>query len=274
MATSTPAAKPKLDIQATMASIRKNYAEGTTRSKLNALVVGDFGTGKTTLARTCPQPIHMFSFDPGGPRVAFLKPLISAGQLLVEEFNVADSKNNTQYLKFATRFDQLRVGGYFDHIGTLFVDSLTTLAETAMNYILDKSGRFGTIPQIQDYLVLQNLLSNMCREFTSLPCNVIVTGHLDYKQDEASGQMYVGIMVSGKSSVKLPLLFDEVYVAKTQPGARRADGMASTEYKLQTGTEGKFRARTRIGAGVFHLIEEPDITALMQKAGLEFKIGN
>jgi len=270
----TPTTKPKLNIEATIAEIRKNYSEGQGRQKLNALVIGDFGTGKTTLARTCPFPVTMHSFDPGGSRVAFLKPYIDNGQILVEEFNGADKKGKIEYKRYAARFDQLKSGGYFSHMGTYFVDSMTSLSDTAMNYILDKGGRLGTNPQLQDYLVLQGLISNLCREWTNLPCNVIVTGHLDYRQDEDSGKTYIGLMIVGRSKTKVPLLFDEVYIAKAIPGARHQDGTPSTQYKLQTGTEGQYSARTRIGAGKFLLLEEPDISTLMKKAGLEFKLEN
>ena len=94
-----------------------------------------------------------------------------------------------------------------------------------------------------------------------LPCHVIVTGHIGLTRDEVTGGMESGLMLAGKNSEKVPLVFDEKYVTRT---ITKSSG---TTYELLVKNEGRYKAETRIGGIKFNPIEEPNIKALLKKAG-------
>ena len=78
-----------LTIQSHFADLRNRYNE--TRSKyINILALGGYGSGKTQLFSTCPKPIKIDSFDPGGTNTAALQPLIDKGDLIVSRFEDDD----------------------------------------------------------------------------------------------------------------------------------------------------------------------------------------
>jgi hypothetical protein len=96
----------------------------------------------------------------------------------------------------------------------------------------------------------------------TLPCDVILTAHLDVDKDEATGRMFVGPMFVGKLKQRIPILFDELYCMQTK---NTSTGIV---YSLLTRSDGIFKARTRLGkGGLFETNEKPDIKALLKKAG-------
>jgi hypothetical protein len=152
--------------------------------------------------------------------------------------------------------------GYFDQIGTYFLDSATTWASAAMNVVLKKSNRLGGPPFQQDYLPAMSMIENAIKDMTTLPCDVILTAHLDVDKDEATGRMFVGPLFVGKLKQRIPLLFDELYCAQTK------NTSAGVVYSLLTRSDGIFKARTRLGkGGLYEANEKPDIKALLKKAG-------
>ena len=44
----------------------KSYQDDPSQTKAHVLLHGDKGIGKTTILKTAPKPILIFSFDPGG----------------------------------------------------------------------------------------------------------------------------------------------------------------------------------------------------------------
>ena len=64
-----------LKVQKRAEEVRNRYKESAS-SWVNILAYGDFGTGKTSVAATCPTPVFIDSFDPGGTKTAVLKPQI------------------------------------------------------------------------------------------------------------------------------------------------------------------------------------------------------
>lgn len=255
---------PTLDIQKTFAEIQSHYANDPVADKINLLALGDFGTGKSTLLSTLPKPIHVMSFDPGGMRGAFLKPLIDSGQLLVERFEDEDNKSPTQFARFEARMDVLASGGWFSSgvIKSFGIDSFTTMSDACMNFVLKKGGRAGQVPQLQDYMLQQMLLQQVVKKCTSLPVHFMLTAHLKNDKDEVSGRILNGINTSKGLEKKIPLLFDEIYVTLVENDPK------GSKYVILTGSEGFYRARTRIGAGKFELKETPNLTELFKKGGI------
>jgi len=252
----------EINVNDEVKKLRQLYKESKTSGTFNAIVYGDIGTGKTNIVRTARQPVLIHSFDPGGTKT--VRDEIDKGNIIADtRYENEDAKSPTAFAAWEKEFDRLRRTKFFESIGTFVIDSATTWSDAMMNEILKRGGRQGTIPQIQDYLVQQNTIRDTIKAFTNLPCDCILTGHISLDKDEVSGRMHSSIMVAGKSAIKMPLLFDEIYVAVSKNTAK------GVEYKLITRNDGVYKARTRLGKGdVFETYEEPDIKALLKKSGL------
>ena len=245
-------------------TIRELYESNPNKDTFNALIYGYMGTGKTQVIGTARKPVLIHSFDPGGEKVLVDK--IKKGQVMVNsEFQNEDAKKPTSYRAWEREFDRLRkIDGFFEGIGTYAIDSVTTWSEALMNAILKENGRSAGTPQMQDYLVQINTLRDAIKLITSLPCDVILTGHVDSEKDEVTGRVTTGVMITGKLKEKLPLLMDEVYMAVTKESSK------GVEYSLLTRNTGLYKARTRLGrSGIFDTYEEPNLKVLMEKAGLD-----
>lgn len=250
-----------IDIKKEFAAIREMYSSQAQQKTFNALVYGDFGTGKTQLIKTCRLPVHIDSFDPGGTKT--VRDEIEKGMILADtRYEIEAPMKPTAFALWDKEYARRKRDGYFEHLGTYVIDSATTWASAAMNVILQKSGRLGGPPFQQDYLPAMSMVENAIKDMVTLPCDVILTAHLDVDKDEATGRMFVGPLFVGKLKQRIPLLFDELYCSQVKKSA------AGETYGLLTRSDGIFKARTRLGkGGIFEAFEKPDIKALLQKAG-------
>jgi len=254
----------KSDISEEFQKIRDLYKNSPIKDSFNAIVYGYMGTGKTRLLGTARKPVLIHSFDPGGEKV--LVDQIKTGEVMVNNsFQEENSKRPTAYRGWEKEFDRLRgTDGFFESIGTYAIDSVTTWSEALMNAILKENGRTAGTPQMQDYLVQINTLRDSIKLITSLPCDVILTGHVDSEKDEMTGRVSTGVMITGKLKEKLPLLMDEVYMTTSRESSK------GVEYTILTRNTGLYKARTRLGRNnLFDTYEKPDIKALLKKAGMD-----
>ncbi len=247
------------------AQLMTRYEEDVTKGTFNAIVYGDIGSGKTKLLSTCRKPILIHSFDPGGMLTLRKEPDFNkeGGIFVDNRFEREDAKNPSAYEAWEKEFDRLRKANFFSNVGTYAIDSATTWADALMNAVLKKAGRTAATPQQMDWMVQMNVIRDGMKAFCALPCDCILTAHVDYDKDEGSGRMVAGPMFTGKLKQKVPLLFDEIYRMVAQ---RTSKG---TEYSLQTQADAMYRARTRLGTGgTFEAFEKPDIIELLKKADM------
>ena len=254
-------------VGAMIADVRKMYEEDPRAKRFNALIMGRTGTGKTHLLTTCRKPVLLHSFDPGGSLTRALQPDIKKGNIVVDNRFEEDSVEDPRaWVLWERTFRDLRAKKAFNYFGTYAVDGLTSAGEVLMNQIVKVDTKNTTgIPQLQNYLRQQITLVNMIRQALMLPCDVIFTGHIGTEKDEVTGTIVTALFVSGKLVIKIPLLFDEVYVTQV----RRSSSGSS--YGILTTNDGLYQARTRMGGGVFLPFEEPDIKALLKKAGKDYE---
>ena len=269
MSTATSAQGPPsrlfLSVQQRVAAVRQRYAKAQ-RDYANILVYGDFGTGKTSLAATAPTPVLIDSFDPGGTKTAVLQKKIASGDIIVDSRWERDSwKNPTQYAGWEAEFEEREQSGFFDAIGTYFIDSLTRLADSMMWEILRRGTngktRVGKFPELQDYRAQQFTTVDILGRLMNLPCHVVVTGHIGLLKDEVTGALEAGLLLAGKLSTMVPLVFDERYVAMTRTSPN------GTSHVLLTRNNGRYKAETRRGGLVFSEYEQPDLRRLLKLAG-------
>jgi len=267
-----PNEKKSLEINLEMEKIRELYASDPRSESYNALIYGGTGSGKTSLLRTARLPLHLDSFDPGGSKVLQGKAILNnkhypdemaKGNILVDSrFEGEDPDNPWVAQEWDTTFHKRKLLGYFDHIGTYAIDSITTWSQTIMYNVMKKAGRKGGQPFQNDWLPQMTIIENAVRQIISLPCDVIFLGHDDSDKDEATGRMFISLMITGKLKRRVPLLFDEVYVAMTKETSQ------GVEYQLLTKKTGLYQARSRLAnCGQLEMYEVPDIKNILKKAG-------
>ncbi len=236
--------------------------------KFLGLIYGDVGTGKTHLLASCRAPILIHSFDPGGTDTiqAIAPKAIADGSIILDtQYEMEDSKSPTAFRNWESSITKAERADLPRTLGTYAIDSATNWSEAIMNEIMRRNGRAGGVPQLQDYNVLMITLRDYIKKISNWGCDFILTAHIDVTKDETSGKVHSDPMFVGKMKVKASLLFSEIYVALANETKDRI------EYSLLTRNSGRYKARTRIGAGgKLDVYEKPDIKHILKKVGLPF----
>lgn len=258
-----------LSIKKHAAEIKKMYDEDPRNLTFNAIVHGPIKTGKTSLLRTCPKPIFVHSFDPGGTLV--LRDMIDKGEVLVDtRFEKEDPFAPKACRLWEDEFNYLYRKDFFSHVGTFAIDSMTTWAQVVMYEVIRRAAKVkkdrevGGAPQENDWLPQMAFIENYMRKFLSLPCNCVLLGHSDQPKDrEGNAVGDLGIMITGKLRERIPALFSEIYYLRIK------DYKAETRELLTKPVYG-IQAGSRLGrGGKLNKEEPPDIKAIMKKCGLD-----
>jgi len=247
--------------RAQLADIRAKYAESTKFDNFSALIMGEAGTGKTSIIATGRKPILIDSFDPLNTLV--LKELTDKGEVLVRQFWSEQSTAPTEYERWEKQWSKDCDTGFIGMMGTYSIDSCTTWIEALVNAYCKKKGRQDNIPEIQDYQVIYNIIKDTIKISSTQGADFILTGHLVAYQDEVTGRTYSELDIYKRLKTRVPLLFTEklVTLSKEVP--------AGIKHVLLTNAAGRYRASTQLGRnGKFANEEEPDIKLLLKKAGL------
>lgn len=258
-------------IMANATRISKFYEEDPRTQTFNAIIYGPPKVGKTHIIRTCPGPILVHSFDPGGTIV--LEDDIKSGKTIVDtRFEVDDPLAPKAFLMWEKEMNQLIKDRFFDHVGTYVLDSMTTWSQCIMYEVIKKGAiaskgkrKVGGHPRKQDWMPQMSDIENWMRKFVGLPCNCVLLGHDDLPTNEDGEPIDDRrLMITGKLSKKVPALFDEVYymgIKNTVTGER----------SLQTQPKNRVSAGSRLGrGGKLDTFEEPDITKILKKVGRPF----
>jgi len=191
------------------------------------LVVGDSGTRKTRFAAGCPKP-YVFDFDNG---------MLSTRDIPGVEFDTfRDAPRGTTVtasMKAAGIFDYGKSWPEFvkrvNEIGlqmdkgtcpyqTLVIDSLTLMAESAMNHVLVAAGR--TAPEQRDWGAFLGYMRTVIGQLTSWPILLVLTAHIKRDENDLTKQIEKLPLVSGQFSGMVSVFFDEVYYTEVKPDGR------------------------------------------------------
>lgn len=255
--------KAFLDARKQAAELAEKYKNDKKQSSFNLLLLGEMGSGKTFLIRTARKPVHIDSFDPGGSKG--LSDLIATGDIIVDSrYESEKPLSPFAFAEWKSVMDSRVRSKYFDYIGTYMLDSSTTWSKAIMNDVLKKAGLAGSSPRFtKDYQPQKNAIENAIYEMLDLPCDFILTGHLEAFKDEAEGgKVRFRYMTTGKGALVIPTLFDEIWVMDPK------DSSNGVEYRVLTQNTGTYTCRSRLAKeGLLSQYEKPDIKAILKKVG-------
>ena len=234
---------------------------------IKVFITGDFGTGKSVFAASCPTPGFLFDFDDGaqiyrGKNFDYESYPLSAPGWVKFEKDLREIKKEVEDGKYQT----------------VVVDSTTSMTDIAMERSLQldpkRSVTGGPLWNVH-YQLVKNLMEGKLRQIISLPCNIIVIAHLSLIQDQETGAILgAEPLLTGQLSKMVPGYFGEVYCAfSKQVASQVSGGKATTEFYLRTLPRGYYKARSRL-SGVERLLpdEIPNTYQALQaalKKGLE-----
>lgn len=209
------------------------------------LLLGDTGAGKTTQILTLPGKKFCYLFDPNAilslqghdveyeeflpDRLNLSVKSLSKGSGGDQKGDKTTSFQNSLYVEWEKDFNDRIKGGFFNTIDVIGFDSATTLLDLIMDRVLTINGRAGSWPQQDDYGPQMLAFQNICRQLTALGKTVVMTGHLETKQDELTKRIFRGPMMTGRLRTKVPLLFSDIFVCEASN-----DGRGTTKHLIQT----------------------------------------
>ncbi len=221
-----------------------NLNELATTNFLKVLVYGDSGTGKSIFAASFPGPIKYWDFDHKVSSVAqfYKKDEEKLKSIQVTQFaNLPNGDRIKAWEKEVREIQDLVKAKKPLPFQTLILDSLTTFTSSMLqHYFVAQPGIKRAHPDLnamQDYQLLDKHLSQAIPGLLSLDCNIVMVGHMGVDKDETTGQILRQTLMPGKFAAKLPIWFEEVYVASVKDG----------KYLLQTQSDSSFKCRTQRG---------------------------
>lgn len=209
-----------------------NARDATTTAYQRILVVGEGGSGKTTLMRTLPGRKFAYLFDPAalaslqGCDIEYEQFLPDSLELdmALKGFNKG-SKDDTlkehskrepsTYMRWATDLNTRHESGFFKDFDWLCFDSLTFLADAVMDRQKWLNGRYGGIEDLADYRIAGSKIAETFRSICSLPINIYCTGHITSFQDEKTKRIQMQINLPGRARSMLPLVMSQIWEARS-----------------------------------------------------------
>lgn len=221
------------------------------------LLVGDGGTRKTRFLATCPK-IFIYDFDNGTASIAgedveyqTFKDApygVKVSKKMTEEEGIYEwgtawpafinHLNNKVWPKIeAGTFEFTEIAG----------DSITSLANICMNYVLKASGKTGgASPEIQHWGSQLRLLETVMDQLTAWPVTLIMTAHIKRDDNLVMGTKEYLPLIGGQLSGKIGIYFDEVWYTDLKTLPAKGPEPAKTIAVLKTNTEGMYKqAKTR-----------------------------
>lgn len=212
-------------------------------AKHRIFLIGDTGSGKTTQILTLPRPTFCYCFDSNAV-LSLAGHDIDYEEFLPDRLNIGvkslgksaqvgvkpkQTYQNNLYTAFEADFNNRVDRGDFDKYNSICIDSATTLLDLIMDHVLTINGRPGSWPQQDDYGPQMVAFTNVVRSLTSMNKTLLMTGHLEMRQDELSKRIYRTPLMTGRLKTKIPLLFSDIFITDTE-----VDAKGQKVYRLQT----------------------------------------
>lgn len=205
------------------------------------LLLGDTGSGKTTQLLTLPGKKFAYLFDSNA--ILSLRGYdVEYEEFLPDQLNLSvrslskgkggdstTSHQNEIYKLWEQDFDEKLKSGFFDDFDVIAIDSATTLLDLILDRVLTINGRAGQWPQQDDWGPQMITFTNICRTLMALNKTVVMTGHMEYKQDDLTNKIFRQPVMTGKLRTKIPLLFSDIFICDAE-----SDGRGNVVHKIQT----------------------------------------
>ena len=206
----------------------------------NCLLIGEPGSGKTTMAATAPKPVLFIDLDNKLHRMTNLTPLLKSGEIIQwaitdplamvslkrlagtkfdegrDKFPVPQPKG---YINFSDMVDKLTVDKCVvdgRKIATVVLDSYTSLNEHIKALILAANGAMAMSMPL--WGVLLRNFEIMHGALLTLPANVIFCAHQQVDKDELTGKISYRPLIDGGMKDKIGKDFEEVYYLEKTVG--------------------------------------------------------
>lgn len=241
------------------------------------LLLGDTGSGKTTQLLTLPGKKFAYLFDANallslrGADVdyeEFLPDRINMSVKSLSKDKGGDKTTNHQskmYVEWEKDFNSRVEDGFFNDYSVIAFDSATTFLDLIMDRVLTINGRAGQWPQQDDYGPQMQVFTNVCRTLVSLGKTIVMTGHLETRQDELVKRIFRQPMMTGRLRVKIPLLFSDIFVCEAVN-----DGQGNVAHRIQTVPD---RITTTVRTSLRNLDAYEDVTIDFKKDPIGQGIG-
>lgn len=212
--------------------------------KVKALVYGQAGAGKTTLAVTMPKPI-IISAEGG---------LLSIAGSGIDYIEISSMQELQEAYSWVA-------GPEASHFESVVLDSLSEIGEVVLSAEKNRTVNGKLVDPRQAYGAMQDQMTALIRAFRDLPNkHVLMTAKLEKSQDEMGRMLYAPSMPGNKMGQAIPFFFDCVFALRVEKDAEN-----NTQRALMTDSDGLWQAKCRIrGVDAW---EAPDMTAIINKIG-------
>jgi phage nucleotide-binding protein len=174
-------------------------------SKINALIYGEAGVGKTWLAGSAAEV-------PSMRNVLYLD--AEAGQATLREHPDVEVLTTSRWQQYIDIYNALKAGGH--SYKTVVLDSLSEIAEQCKDQVMvemkldpENEKRDEDVPSIREWGKLQVRLLRLIRLYRDLDMNVIFVAHAERVQLKTGRYKWMP-MLNGKMQMKVPQIPDIV----------------------------------------------------------------
>lgn len=201
-----------------------------TQKPTTLLLKGDSGTGKTHKAAQFPRPVF-FNFDNNLSGLRKLPDDIRKGVRIVDPRR--DAKGAVKGIEVWANFvKQLEQVGADNSVGTIVIDSLTTMAEALMDKVLksDDPGKSVEIQQWGEFGRYLKWLGETLLCAGDLDKHVVILAHEQVMVEKITGRVRYFLSIGGQTKSNFDLYFTDCWRSYTKP-AKTGGGV---EYWIRT----------------------------------------
>lgn len=257
--------------QALLQQVFTAYNTDKRNESTNWLLAGFSKSGKTFTLKTARKPVAHISFDPNNLDCVKGWMKENPGAVLpFTDCEIEDPSDPIAYIRYREIIGKLIEAQMFENIGTCFVDGLTFLGDAILRRTLKLQKRVRGMnmkqkenaPRKQDYGILLTVLRDEMIQLLTLPCDVVLTAHLNFWTDENILQTRYYPMISGQSREQVPAVFSENYIMM----AKRSSQGINRHFLTQP--DGLYQAGSRLSEdGKLEIEEKPDFKYILEKVG-------